>query len=181
MKKLYYIRHGQSHTNLNGQWGGQVDTPLTDEGREQAKAAGKSIQEQGLSIDVIVRSPLQRAHHTAKHIADHIGYPHEKIVLHDVFKERNYGIMDGKVMDPEIIALYKTNEALIDHIEGVEKLADFQKRADQAFEYLQSLPHETVLVVAHGGFGRALWRATTNTPLHVRGEYHPNAQLTRLL
>jgi broad specificity phosphatase PhoE len=181
MKKLYYIRHGQSETNKNGQWGGQVDTPLTPEGHAQAKAAAKAAKEQGLKFDVIVSSPLQRAHNTAKHIANHVDYPHEEILIQDLLKERSYGVMDGKKVDPKIKILHKTDEALIDDIEGVERLVDFQKRADKAYQYLQSLPHDNILVVAHGGFGRALWRAVNNEPIHVRGVYHENAKLIRLI
>lgn len=181
VKRLYYIRHGLSETNQQGRWGGHIDTPLVPEGHDQAKAAGQAARDQGLSFDIIVSSPLQRAHHTAQHIATHTGYPHENIVLHDIFKERAYGVMDGQPCDPEIVARHKTSEANIDHIEGVEKLADFQKRANQALAYLQSLPHETVLVVAHGAFGRALWRSITDTPTNIRGENHLNAKLTRLI
>jgi len=181
VKKLYYIRHGLSETNKAGQWGGQVNPTLAPEGHEQAKAAGKAIRDQGLSFDVIVSSPLQRAHHTAQHIASHLDYPHEEIILCDLLKERSYGVMDGKPVDPIVKNLFKKNEVLIDDIEGVESLADFQKRADQAYAYLESLPHDTILVVGHGGFGRALWRAATGTPLHIRGEYHENAKLIRLV
>ena len=40
MKKLFYVRHGQTVMNVQGLLAGQIETPLTDEGRAQAEAAG---------------------------------------------------------------------------------------------------------------------------------------------
>ena len=56
--------------NKQGVWSGTTDTPLTDEGRDQAKAAGRELQ--GKAIDCIVASPITRAHDTATIIAAEI-------------------------------------------------------------------------------------------------------------
>src|SRR5690606_2527197 len=71
MKKLYFIRHGLSVMNRQGVFSGSIDTPLTDEGRKQAKRAGKLARDFG--IDYIVSSPLARALETAQIIAGEIG------------------------------------------------------------------------------------------------------------
>ncbi len=64
MKHLYFCRHGLSVLNKEGKWAGSTETPLTVEGRTQAKLAGKAAQ--NLKIDYIICSPLSRAHDTAK-------------------------------------------------------------------------------------------------------------------
>src|SRR5687768_1595036 len=97
MKHLYFIRHGESQFNVENKWAGTSDPPLTDTGHEQAKAAGRHAKRKGINFDVIISSPLQRAHHTAKHIANELGYSHDKIELNDLLMERHYGILEGEV------------------------------------------------------------------------------------
>lgn len=36
MQQLYILRHGQTETNLRGAFTGQLDIPLTEEGKRQA-------------------------------------------------------------------------------------------------------------------------------------------------
>jgi len=80
MKKLFYVRHGQTVMNVQGLLAGPIETPLTDEGRKQAEAAGAVLASAYPKIDLIVSSLLSSAYDTAKLIADQIDYPHEKIL-----------------------------------------------------------------------------------------------------
>ena len=182
MKYLYFVRHGLSEMNKQNQWSGHTDSPLSPEGHEQAKNAGLTAKQQGLYFDLIVTSPLQRAHHTAKHIATHLGYPHENIMVNDLFKERHFGSLEGtNALSLLIGARYLLDESSIDKHEGVETLIELQKRANKAFQYLQSLEHDTVLVVSHGAFGRALYRSAHNLPLTKRRMRYNNAEIVKFL
>ena len=180
MKHLYFIRHGQSQMNALGQWGGRSDAPLTQEGIAQAMVTAKQVAKQGLSFDVIVSSPLQRAHHTAQQVAKAVQYPIDKIIINDVFVERSFGELEGTV-NKEASEKYYKDEALIDTYKEVERMVDMQWRAQQALDYLNSLPHETVLVVGHGAFSRALRRAINKEPLHERGKTLNNAEIIKLI
>lgn len=180
MKHLYFVRHGLSEANVARQWSGHTDHPLTTKGHEQAKQTARAAGLQGLKFDIIICSPLERAVRTAEHIATAVNYPHEKIVLHDGFKERCFGELECKV-NPELRSAYKLDESAIDSYKGVEKLTDVQKRAQQMLEYLHTLPQDTVLVVAHGSFGRALRRAINEDPLHIRGKSIDNAELVKFI
>ena len=63
---LYFVRHGQSQANLNKTFAGsQVDSPLTEKGREQARETVQSIISSGIKFDKIITSPLSRAYETA--------------------------------------------------------------------------------------------------------------------
>jgi probable phosphoglycerate mutase len=180
VKRLYFIRHGESEFNAGHKWAGSSDTPLTPKGREQAKLAGKKAREQGLVFDVIISSPLSRAHDTAKHMASELGYPHDKIILNDHFIERDFGKLEGR---KDLVAgtKYFIDESAIDAYDGVESLETLQGRMDAFLAYLNSLPHDTILVVGHGGSGRALRRAVQKGSLKERGKSLANAEMVRLI
>ena len=71
---LAFVRHGATQPNLDGQrCGGDLDVPLTDIGRAQARAAGLHIAQLGLPIRLIVSSGLLRTDETAAIIASQLG------------------------------------------------------------------------------------------------------------
>jgi probable phosphoglycerate mutase len=181
VKQLYFVRHGQSELNKARRWAGHVDTPLTMVGHTQAMHTGRQMKQQNIRIDAIISSPLQRAHDTARHIATHIEYPHDDIQIHPGFVERHYGVIDGRQHRRARIHSNMVGEKALDKYEGAEKLADMQQRADEMLAYLNTLPFDNILVVAHGTFGRALRRAVHNEPLYHRGERIGNAQLIRFI
>ncbi len=180
MKQLYFIRHGESELNKAHKWAGSSDTALTPRGHQQAKHTGRAAKDQHLTFDIIITSPLQRAHHTAQHVATAVDYPKEAIVLHPLFVERNFGELEGKV-DLGAKAKNLLDETEIDSRKDVEPLLDLQHRAEEALAYLSDLPYDNILVVSHGAFGRALRRAINKEPLHRRGASFDNAQLVRLV
>lgn len=180
MQYLYFVRHGESEFNKANKWAGSSDTPLTSLGHKQAQKAGKQLRKQGLAVDVIISSPLERAHETAKRIATEIDYPHDKILINDMVTERNFGSLEGK-KDLLSATKYFVDESSIDNHDGAETLEELQKRAEDLLEYLHSLPHDTIVVVGHGASGRALRRAVTKGPLSVRGGNIGNAEVVRLI
>lgn len=180
MKNLYFVRHGLSEANKANVWSGHTNTPLAPEGHEQAKLAGQKAREQGLMFDIIVSSPLDRAHHTAQHIGLATGYPITDIVLHKGLVERNFGELEN-TYNKEAAAKYTQDEAAIDIYKDVERLVDMQWRAQELLKYLHTLPHDNVLVVAHGAFGRALRRAINKDPLNGPLVPIPNAEVIKLI
>lgn len=181
MKQLYFIRHGLSEMNKQNLWSGQTDTPLASKGHEQAKLAGATIKKQGVQFDVIVSSPLQRAHDTARHIAEHIDYAPDRIVVDDLFKERHFGSLEGTSKLSFHTAQYLLSEAAIDSYDNVESFVDLQRRADAAHQYLLSLGKNSVLVVAHGAFGRALYRSVRGNTISAKNIRYKNAQIVRFV
>lgn len=145
MKRFYFVRHGQSVLNQQGLFGGHTNSPLTDEGRSQAKAAGKMARK--LNIHAIISSPLSRALETAQIIAKEINFPLSNIQINDLFIERNFGSMEQQPWSPDLD---------LDGIADIETVDSILERARLAFEFLESQPEEHILVVSHGSFGRAL-------------------------
>jgi broad specificity phosphatase PhoE len=145
MKKIYFCRHGLSEMNKTGHIAGITDTPLVKEGREQAKQAGKKAKK--LGIDLIVSSPLKRAHETAKIIAKELGYPEVNIHVSKLLLERDFGAAEGHPYAPDLN---------LDGFSDIEAVDTLIERARLSVKWIDSLPGSTVLVVGHGSFGRAL-------------------------
>lgn len=162
MKRLLFVRHGQTDFNESNRLSGRIDSVLTDKGREQATEAGQKIKSyQDIKIDIIVSSPLIRAKETAGIIANIIGYPKEKILVNQLFTERNFGINEG-IDDLEFLKTHSYKD--YDYGDGAETIAVLQQRADAALEWLEQLPYDTVLLVGHAAFGRALRRVLKGEP-----------------
>ncbi len=180
MKHLYFLRHGESEFNKANTWSGSSDTPLTSKGVDQAKQAGQKAHKKALKFDLIITSPLSRAKQTALIFAEQMGYNQSKVLVRSDTVERNFGELEG---NKNLVAStkYFIDEASIDQYKDVEKLKDLQKRADKFYEYLMSLDAETILVVGHGAFGRALRRRINNRPLSERGSPFQNAELTKFV
>ena len=66
MNKLVLLRHGQSQWNLENKFTGWQDVPLTEQGINEARNAGKLIKKNKIKFDKIFSSVLKRANHTAK-------------------------------------------------------------------------------------------------------------------
>ena len=66
MNNLILLRHGQSQWNLENRFTGWKDVPLTDNGIDEAKNAGKLMLKNKIEIDLIFSSILQRANKTAE-------------------------------------------------------------------------------------------------------------------
>jgi len=69
MGRILFVRHGQSEWNAEGRWQGQADIPLSDLGRQQAKAAAASLG----TFDVAASSTLSRAAETAYIVTSELG------------------------------------------------------------------------------------------------------------
>lgn len=180
MKILYFMRHGESEFNKANRWTGSTNSPLTKKGLEQSLQAGQELKRLGANFDIIISSPLTRAFQTAEQVATALGYPVNKIHLNDMLVERNFGSLEGK---KALVATtkYVTDESAIDSYDDVETLEAFQARVDDFFKYLQTLPHDNILLVGHGAFGRALRRTVNKDPITKRGKVFSNAEVERFI
>lgn len=150
MKTIYFVRHGESESNVSGVMSGQGnDIPLTSHGREQAKKAGQDLKDKG--IELVVCSPLIRTVETATIIAKELGYDPQKIVTNPLFAERRYGIYEGRpreIFDEDFL-----KDSVHNSVETTEQM---HERLSKALDWLQSFKEDTILVVSHGGASRAV-------------------------
>jgi broad specificity phosphatase PhoE len=161
MNKLYFIRHAQSQANVDGLFAGRMDTPLTEVGRGQAKQAGILIRETLPKIDLVISSPYARTRSTAEIICSQFNYPVENIIFDDLLFERDFGALEGTSRE-EFLKHHKFIET--DCAEGAETVEQMDNRARRALARYSKLETDTILLVSHGGFGRALRRAVNSRP-----------------
>jgi broad specificity phosphatase PhoE len=154
---IYLVRHGQTSFNAEGRFQGHNDSPLTQLGEAQARAAGHLLREllSGESDWRIVASPLGRARRTAEIIAEITGL--DEIAFDDRLKEITLGSWDG-LTRAEIDARAGT-------VEGHALKWWFLSPDGEAYDAfegrLSTWLEETktggrVIAVSHGGAGRML-------------------------
>src|SRR5215470_14557464 len=68
--KLYLVRHGVATQKLGGAVQNDAQRPLTEEGREETRLVASAIKRLGVKPDLILTSPLVRAHQTAEILAE---------------------------------------------------------------------------------------------------------------
>lgn len=93
MPKLVLVRHGQSQWNLENRFTGWVDIPLTEEGRLEARRAGRSLK--GMTFTKAFTSKLQRAQETLRIILEEMGREDIPIIEDEALNERHYGDLQG--------------------------------------------------------------------------------------
>lgn len=161
MSKLILIRHGQSLWNLENRFTGWVDVPLTAQGIEEARGAGRKIK--GIQIDVAYTSALSRAQQTLATVMQEAGLD-VPVIRDKALNERDYGDLSG-LNKADTAARYGDEQV---HIwrrsydvapPGGESLKDTRARTLPFFERCimgDIRQGKNVLVVAHGNSNRSI-------------------------
>ena len=95
MHKLVLLRHGQSQWNLDNRFTGWHDVDLTDQGCEEAKAAGRVLKENGFVFDQAHTSLLKRAIRTLWIALDELDQMWMPVRRDWRLNERHYGALQG--------------------------------------------------------------------------------------
>ena len=66
--ELYFIRHGVAEERGDA-WPDDAKRPLTDEGISRMRKAARGLSRLGVSVDIVLTSPLVRARQTAEIVA----------------------------------------------------------------------------------------------------------------
>jgi broad specificity phosphatase PhoE len=156
MKRIYFVRHGETISNVEELIQGLGD-PLTEEGERQARIVAARVKD--LKIDALISSDALRAHETAKAIAQETGL---SIELSPLFRENKRPTsLEGKRRGDEECVRYYAEKDLRAHeydwrFEDEENYSDFITRGAEALRYLEGRPEEDIMVVTHGHFLRCM-------------------------
>jgi broad specificity phosphatase PhoE len=149
---LILVRHGQSTWNQEHRIQGQLDPPLSEEGRRQAALVGARLR--GRKLAGFYASDLSRAFETAEVIGTRLGHgPEPMESLREVYLGEWEGLTTEEIAQrfPEAWACW-VEEPDWDCVPGGEGAAHFDARVGSAIErILAQHPHGDVLIVTHGG------------------------------
>lgn len=162
MAILVIVRHGQSSWNLENRFTGEVDVPLTPQGREEARLAGNKLK--GILFARSFTSVLIRAIETLSIILETSGHPELPVTRDAALDERNYGELQGlnkaevaRQYGVDQVALWRRSFSI--RPPGGESLADTAARVIPYYRReIEPLLQkgENILIVAHGNSLRSL-------------------------
>jgi len=146
------VRHGQSTWNHEHRIQGQLDPPLSDEGRRQAVNLGRRLA--GRPFVALYSSDLKRAAETSRLVGEAVGVePRPMAGLREIYLGEWEGLQteDLAIRFPEAWASW-TEEPNWDLVPGGEGSAAFERRVIEVLDALFARHQEgDVLVVTHGG------------------------------
>ena len=185
-KELLLVRHGQSTANAKGVWQGQMEFPLSEQGRRQATLAGRELA--AGRYDALYTSPLARAYQTAEIIARESGYGGEILTL-DGLTERHGGVLEGltwqaqEERSPDFAHKFLSlPEEERWAFAGAETDEEVMARFEAAIEKIRTRhPDDArIVVVSHGGAMRAFLRARFGPEVLPGTQRAANASITRI-
>jgi probable phosphoglycerate mutase len=190
MRHLVFVRHGESELNATSRhtrtYCGQIETPLTERGRQQAHEAGQKLAElKYLNPQAAVSSPLQRAQETLTLILARLSAAVSVLPPSRDLMERSHGHFEG-LTEEAVFRDYPhyrddpNYRHFMNHFEqcapGGETLASVMKRAWSEVQRLAETTAGDMILVSHFNpircvLGQALQLAPEQTlRLHI-----PNA------
>lgn len=140
---IYIVRHGQTDWNVEHRKQGQIDIPLNEAGKNEARLCGEKIAT--LHIDQIISSDLSRAKETANIINEFFSVP---VHFDSRLREINFGDLQGifgKDMTEELWHILNYEPKKI----HAESLGEVCERVKSFFAELDST--KDTLIVTHGG------------------------------
>ncbi|MBU0978820.1 MAG: histidine phosphatase family protein [Patescibacteria group bacterium] len=160
--RFYIVRHGQTEMNVLRQVQGQIDSPLTQKGIQQAKKLAKELAD--IKFAAVYASDLLRTRRTAKILAKE----HQLIIKTSrAIRERSYGIFEGRVVNEiqqELADVYEQRRRLSTQARLVfkvhESIESDEDLVGRCLMFLRQAAvahaNSNVLVVSHHGVIRAL-------------------------
>ncbi len=153
MKRVYFIRHGESEANVKRIHGGPQH-PLTEQGKKQAEFVAERCTK--LPIEAVFASTMVRAQQTGEIVASRLNLPLG--TMEGVEELRGpTEFMERSVDDPEVKVAYENlNKTAAPgyRVFDEENFDDLVERAIKALNFLTKQKEEHIAVVTHGLFLR---------------------------
>lgn len=179
MSLITLLRHGETTWNAIRRVQGQLDSPLSARGLEQAEALAQRLRHE--KFEALYASDLSRAFDTAGKIAALTGLG---IQVDARLRERHYGVFQGLTWDeikqqfPDDYAQYRSRFPGVT-IPGGESVEDFAGRVMQILGEIAA-KHGHAAVVAHGGLVDVAYRHAMDIGAGLPRDYPlPNASVNR--
>ncbi len=165
--RLLLVRHGQSTWNREHRIQGQLDPPLSEQGRIQAERLGRRLASR--TFAAVYSSDLKRALETAELITGRNGAaPIPTPGLREVYLGEWEGLNTEQISQrfPEAWAQW-TREPRWDVVPGGEGEGPFEARVNAELDaILAKHEHGDVLLVTHGGVIQVALHRVVGRPNH---------------
>lgn len=112
MHTLVLLRHGESTWNKENRFTGWTDVDLTEQGRAEAREAGRILKAQGFDFDLAFTSVLKRAIRTLWIALDEMDRMWIPVTASWRLNERHYGALQG-LDKSETAARYGDRQVLV--------------------------------------------------------------------
>lgn len=157
-ERLLLLRHGRTASNAGRRFQGQLDVPLDDVGRVQAKDVAEHLVAELAAMGDggpirIVSSDLSRARDTASALSDRLGLP---VGTDARLREISVGSWEGLqhdeviALDPDGFAAWRSGGDV--RPGGGERRAEAAQRTEHAVrEHAEAQDGGILVVVGHGG------------------------------
>lgn len=147
VKTLYLMRHGQTRFNLQKRIQGACDSPLTEEGIEQARLAKDYFEREGIVFDEVYSSTQERACDTAEIVSGRLDYIRLKGI-----KEWDFGAFEGQqeYLNPPLYPKIGYGD-YFETYGGESNITVGQRMLETISSVLNKTQAQTVLMVSHGG------------------------------
>lgn len=147
---IYFIRHGETASNVEGRFRGRADIPLSENGVRQSIALGESMR--NIPLTAIYSSPLARSIQTAEKLACGRNLD---VMPHPKFQNIDLGEWTDKPRS-EIIEKYPAmwkrwiTEPEDMSLPGGESVMDVQRRCGEGIRNIVQVHRgESIAVVSH--------------------------------
>lgn len=162
-KTLYWIRHGESLSNISEHNYKIIDPCLTLKGYEQCELLKSKLETNKIidKIDLIVVSPLNRTLETYINIIDkkkykniltisldeireHIDYPCHKRTLISEKKDKYKSVNFDKISTDK--------DFMYDKFNGLEPKTNVIQRCEWFINWLKKRKEKNIMIISHGNF-----------------------------
>jgi len=157
--RIFLIRHGETNWNKEGRFQGQIDVPLNDNGRDQAKKTYEYLK--GINFNKAFSSSMNRPFETAQIILQE----NKKLNITKINSliEINHGLWEGKLEAeikkewPELLKNWHEKPEQV-MMPGGESIKEVSERSVEAFKEicLSQKENDVTLLVAHDAVNKTL-------------------------
>ncbi len=157
--RIFLIRHGETNWNKEGRFQGQIDVPLNENGKNQARKTFEYLR--NISFNKAFSSSMNRPYETAQIILQN--NKNLEINKIDSLVEISHGLWEGKLEEeirekwPRLLENWHDNPEEVIMPEG-ESIKDVSERSIEAFNniYLSQNDNDLTLLVAHDAVNKTL-------------------------
>jgi len=178
LRRIVLLRHGNTVGDSHERFHGSSDPALSEEGREQVRAAGRALATE--VFELVAASPLRRSWESAALLAG--GAP---VRLVPGFREISFGRWEGltageiQERDPVLYEAWQ-QKAPDFEFPGGELRAAFRERVIAGLDEVAGSGAQGALLVVHRGVVRTIAEHLTGEPLASGPELGKSVSLSRV-